>query len=78
NDSLPRRVDEYLRGEAFAYEAVRFLHATIDRVLQRPINELVAQIAPDKLAAVRAQIAARILAVARSPEVARAFGTYAQ
>ncbi len=78
NDSLPRRIDEYLRGEAFAHEAVRFLHATIDRVLQRPINELVAQIAPDKLAAVRAQIAARILAVARSPEVARAFGTYAQ
>jgi uncharacterized membrane protein YheB (UPF0754 family) len=78
NNSLPRKIDEYLRGEAFAQEAVRFLHATIDSVLERPINEITAQISPDKLATIREQITMRLLAFARSPEVTNAVSLYAR
>src|SRR6476659_10953893 len=33
NKTLPKRVEEYLRGEAFEQEAEAFLNATIDNVL---------------------------------------------
>lgn len=77
NKTLPRRVEEFLRGEAFAQEAEAFLDSTIDGVLARPINELVGQIAPDKLELVKDQISSRILALARSPELAHTVSAYA-
>ncbi|MBC7911446.1 MAG: DUF445 family protein, partial [Pyrinomonadaceae bacterium] len=77
NSTLPRRVEEFLRGEAFEQEAEHFLDSTIDNLLRRPINELVGQIAPDKLEAVKAQITVRILALARSPELETSVSAYA-
>src|SRR5205085_9892711 len=49
NKTLPRRVEEFLLGDAFEQQAELFLNTTIDNVLARPINELIGQIAPDKL-----------------------------
>src|SRR6185437_6454284 len=43
NKTLPKRVEEYLRGEAFEQEAESFLNATIDNVLARPLNESLGQ-----------------------------------
>src|ERR1051325_10868561 len=40
NNHLPRRVEEYLRGDAFAHEATLFLNTTIDSLMQRPLNDL--------------------------------------
>ncbi len=77
NKTLPRRVEEFLRGEAFEQEAERFLDATIDGVLARPINELVGQIAPDKLEMIKEQVSSRILALARSPELSNSISAYA-
>ncbi|MDQ3252934.1 MAG: DUF445 family protein, partial [Acidobacteriota bacterium] len=75
--TLPRRVNEFLRGEAFEQEAESFLDATIDGVLARPINELVGQVAPDKLMMIKEQIASRVLALARSPELTNTVSAYA-
>ncbi|MDQ3649275.1 MAG: DUF445 domain-containing protein [Acidobacteriota bacterium] len=75
--TLPRRVNEFLRGEAFEQEAESFLDATIDGVLARPINELVGQVAPDKLLMIKEQIASRVLALARSPELTNTVSAYA-
>jgi uncharacterized membrane protein YheB (UPF0754 family) len=75
--TLPRRVEEYLRGEAFEQEAESFLNSTIDGVLARPINELVGQIEPDKLEMLKDQVAGRILALARSPELSTSVSAYA-
>jgi uncharacterized membrane protein YheB (UPF0754 family) len=77
NSTLPRRVEEFLRGEAFEQEADRFLDSTIDSLLARPVNDLLGQIAPDKLEAIKDQIADRILALARSPELSASVSAYA-
>lgn len=76
NSTLPRRVEEFLRGEAFEQEAERFLDTTVDDVLARPINEILGQIAPDKLQAIKEQITERVLVLARSPELATTVSAY--
>jgi len=76
NNTLPRRVEEFLQGEAFEQEAESFLDATIDDVLARPINEIIGQIAPDKLAEIKDQITERALTLARSPELATMVSAY--
>ncbi|MGB7923964.1 MAG: DUF445 family protein [Pyrinomonadaceae bacterium] len=75
--TLPRRVEEYLRGEAFEQEAESFLNSTIDGVLARPINELVGQIEPDKLEMVKDQVAGRIISLAQSSELSNSVSAYA-
>ncbi|MEO8434160.1 MAG: DUF445 family protein [Pyrinomonadaceae bacterium] len=76
NKTLPRRVDEYLRGAAFAQEAEAFLNSTIDNLLSRPLNELAGQISPDKFQMIKDQITERILSLAQSPELANSISTY--
>jgi len=77
NKTLPRRVEEFLSGEAFEQQAEEFLNSTIDGVLARPVNELVGQIEPDKLEMIKEQVAGRILALARSPELSATVSAYA-
>ena len=77
NKTLPRRVEEFLHGEAFEQEARAFLDQTIDNVLARPLNELVGNLEPDKLALIKEQITMRILAIARAPELSNAVSAYA-
>jgi len=77
NKTLPRRVEEFLSGEAFEHQAEEFLNSTIDGVLARPVNELVGNVAPDKLQLIKDQIAERVLSVARSPELSTSVSAYA-
>ncbi|HEX8282344.1 MAG TPA: DUF445 family protein [Pyrinomonadaceae bacterium] len=77
NKTLPRRVEEFLSGEAFEHQAEEFLNSTIDGVLARPVNELVGNVAPDKLELIKDQIAGRILSLARSPELSTSVSAYA-
>jgi uncharacterized membrane protein YheB (UPF0754 family) len=77
NKTLPRRVEEFLHGQAFEQQAEEFLNTTIDSVLARPVNELVGQIAPDKLAMIKDQVSDRLLALARSPELQTTVSAYA-
>jgi uncharacterized membrane protein YheB (UPF0754 family) len=74
--TLPRRVEEFLLGEAFEHEAEAFLNTTIDNVLARPFSDLVGQIAPDKLEMIKDQVTTRILALARGPELATSVSAY--
>lgn len=76
NKTLPRRVEEFLRGEAFAQEAAAFLNSTIDGVLARPLNELVGRISPDKLELIKDQVTGRILAIARGAELSKTVSAY--
>lgn len=77
NKTLPRRVEEFLQGEAFEQQAEVFLNGTIDNVLSRPINELLGQIEPDKLEMIKDQVTSRLLALVRSPELATSVSAYA-
>jgi len=66
NKTLPKRVEEYLRGEAFEQEAETFLNATIDNVMARPLNELIGQIDAVKFAELKTQITNRLVEILRS------------
>lgn len=76
NKTLPRRIEEYLRGPAFEQEAEAFLNATIDNVLARPIATLVGQIESDKFDSIKQQITSRILEMAKSEELSVSVSTY--
>ena len=74
--TLPRRVEEYLRGTAFAQEATTFLNSTIDNLMTRPLNELIGQVSSENFDALKQQAAARLVALARSPELSQSVRTY--
>lgn len=78
NKTLPRRVEEYLRGPAFAQQAEAFLNSTIDNLLARPLNELIGQIEPEKFELMKTQVADRILELIQSPELTRSVIAYAR
>jgi uncharacterized membrane protein YheB (UPF0754 family) len=76
NKTLPRRVEEFLRGEAFAHEAEAFLNSTIDNFLARPLDELIGSVSTDKLELIKDQIAGRILDIARGDELLKTVSAY--
>jgi len=76
NKTLPRRIEEYLRGPAFEQEAEAFLNATIDNVLARPLNALVGQIESDKFDSIKQQISSRVLELAKSEGLSASVSTY--
>ena len=66
NKTMPRRIEEYLRGPAFEQEAETFLNTTIDNVMARPLNELIGQIDSTKFEELKNQIANRLVELLRS------------
>src|SRR3989442_11826811 len=76
NNHLPRRVEEYLRGEAFAQEATLFLNATVDSFMQRPLKDLIGQVSSDNFETIKQQAAERFVAMLRSPELTASLNSY--
>src|SRR4026208_1277532 len=76
NKTLPKRIEEYLRGPAFEQEAEAFLNATIDNVLARPLNVLVGQIESEKFDSIKREIAVRILELLKSEDLSNSVSTY--
>jgi uncharacterized membrane protein YheB (UPF0754 family) len=66
NKTLPKRVEEYLRGPAFEQEAETFLNATIDKVLARPLDELIGQFDSIRFGDLKSQISNRLIEILRS------------
>ena len=66
NKTLPKKVEEYLRGEAFEQEAEAFLNATIDKVMNRPLSQLIGQFDSGKFDELKAQVTARLVELLRS------------
>jgi uncharacterized membrane protein YheB (UPF0754 family) len=66
NKTLPKRIEEYLRGEAFEQEAETFLNTTIDNVMARPLDELVGQFDSVKFEELKTQVANRLVEILRS------------
>src|SRR6476620_5793924 len=66
NQTLPRRVEEYLRGDAFEQEAEAFLNATIDKVMARPLNELIGQFDAIRFEDLKRQVSNRLVEILRS------------
>ena len=66
NKTLPKRVEEYLRGPAFEQEAEAFLNASIDNVMARPLDELAGQIDSIRFEDLKSQISNRLVEIIRS------------
>ena len=66
NKTLPKRVEEYLRGPAFEQEAEAFLNSTIDKVMQRPLDELIGQFDSVRFGDLKSQISQRLIEILRS------------
>jgi len=66
NKTLPKRVEEYLRGPAFEQEAESFLNATVDNVMARPLDELIGQFDTIRFEDLKSQISSRLIEILRS------------
>jgi len=66
NKTLPKRIEEYLRGPAFEQEAEAFLNATVDNVMGRPLDELIGQIDAIKFDELKNQVASRLIEILRN------------
>lgn len=66
NKTLPKRIEEYLRGPAFEMEAEAFLNRTIDNVMARPLDQLIGQFDSGKFDDLKSQLSTRVVEVLRS------------
>lgn len=76
NESLPKRIEETLRGDFFAEEAFHFIDSSIDNALSRPIKEVVGKIAPNQLERVKAQITKSVIGLLQSEEMQKSISAY--
>lgn len=68
NESLPRRIEEMLKGDLFADEARRYINETIDKTLAKPMPTLIGTVADDQVEKLRDQIVRSSVNVLRDDE----------
>lgn len=76
NDSLPKRIEETLRGDFFAQEARSFLDNTISNAMARPLPEIAGKIAPEQLDRLKTQIKKSIFSLLQSGEMQNSISAY--
>ena len=69
DDSLPKRIEETLKGDFFADEAETFVGTTIDKALEKPLPELIGTIDHEHLERLKDQLTKSILKVLRSDQM---------
>ena len=76
NESLPKRIEETLKGDFFAEEARNFINTSIDDALARPLPDLIGTVAPEQLDRLKGQILRSVLSVVRGDEMKSSISTY--
>jgi len=76
NESLPKRIEETLKGDFFADEARNFIDTSIDNALARPLPEIVGTIAPEHLERLKAQIAKSVFSLIQGEEMMHSVSAY--
>lgn len=76
NESLPRRIEETLKGDFFAEEARNFIDTSIDGALERPLPDLIGTINPEQLERFKRQILRSVLSVIRGDEMKTSIAGY--
>ena len=76
NESLPRRIEETLRGEFFADEARNFIGSSIDNALAKPLPVAIGAIAPEQLDRLKEQVAGSVLGLIRGDEMIGGITSY--
>lgn len=76
NESLPRRIEETLKGDFFAEEASSFINGTIDNALERPLPDVIGKINPEQLERLKDQVSSSIVKLLRGDEMRRYISSY--
>ena len=76
NESLPRRIEETLKGDFFAEEARNFIETSIDNALSRPLPDVIGKIDPSQLGRFKEQITKAVLSLLRGDEMMRQISAY--
>ncbi|MEP7214262.1 MAG: DUF445 family protein [Acidobacteriota bacterium] len=76
NESLPKRIEETLKGDFFAGEAQAFIDSSIEGALSRPVADVVGKVNPEQLQRFKGQIAAAVLKVMRGDEMQISISAY--
>ncbi len=76
NESLPKRIEETLKGDVFAAEASSFIDSTIDTALSRPLPDVIGKIDPEQLSRLKVQITTALVNLLRSDEMQRSISAY--
>ena len=76
NESLPKRIEETLKGDYFAVEAQNFISTAIDNALSRPVPELIGKIEPEQLAGLKFQITNGVLSLVQGEEMLTSISAY--
>lgn len=76
NESLPKRIEETLKGDFFAEEARSFIDSSIDGALARPLPELIGTISPQQRLSLKQQITHSVLSLLRGDEMMNQVSIY--
>ena len=76
NKSLPKRIEETLKGDFFEEEARVFIANSIDNALARPLPDLIGTINPEQMDRLKAQITKALLGLLQSEETMRGISAY--
>ena len=76
NESLPKRIEETLKGDFFAEEARGFIGSAIDKAMTRPLPDVIGKINPEQLDRLKSQISSAVLNMIRGEEMRRSISAY--
>ncbi len=76
NDSLPKRIEETLRGAFFAEEARAFIGSSIDKALAKPLPVVLGTIDPGQLMRLKDQVTKSVLSLLQGDEIMSGITTY--
>lgn len=76
NESLPRRIEETLKGDFFATEASSFIDTTIDNAMSRPLPDVIGTINPEQLERLKDQVSSSLVRLLRGEEMQRSISAY--
>ncbi|MGB7069265.1 MAG: DUF445 family protein [Pyrinomonadaceae bacterium] len=76
NDSLPKRIEETLKGDFFADEAKIFINNAIDNAMHRPLPEVIGTVNPDQLERLKAQITRSVVSLLQGEEMMNGISGY--
>ena len=68
NESMPRRIEETLKGAFFVEQAREFISTNIDAALSKPLPAVLGKIAPEQMDRLKDQVAKGVLRLMQSDE----------
>ncbi len=76
NESLPKRIEETLKGDFFANEARSFINSSIEKAMSSPLPEILGTVDPEQLDRLKDQITRSIVSLLRGEAITKQLSQY--